>query len=273
MAVAVLLATYSPRPGRINAAFLTIGTLPQVLLAYLLPSSIVPRYGAEAGFVILCGAGVFCAVLGLVIGQPLVPDPVPQQSGKIGRSTLVVLSLMAALLSTAAIGSCWSYAERIATETGLTDAQTGLAIAVSLAFQVLGSLLVALVGWRLPYIPVLVIGALAQVGCMILLLASHGSVTTIVGLSLFGFLWQGCFPFGMDLLVSVDESRASAPLIMPLAFVGLSVGPLIASFFVGTTVRGALYCSAWAFAGTALLYLAVHQLMRYRATRPLEGVT
>jgi hypothetical protein len=75
-----------------------------------------------------------------------------------------------------------------------------------------------------------------------------------------GFLFQGCVPFTTDLIISVDESRATAPLLLPLLFIGLSVGALAASLFVGASVGGAFYVSMVLFMFAIACYALIFWL-------------
>jgi hypothetical protein len=87
---------------------------------------------------------------------------------------------------------------------------------------------------------------------------------------LFGLLWQGCLPFASDLMVSVDTSRKSAPLVLPLTCLGLSVGPFVASFFVATGARGALQVSLCIFVAAAFLYGILFWRMSQHTGRAAE---
>jgi uncharacterized membrane protein YkvI len=66
----------------------------------------------------------------------------------------------------------------------------------------------------------------------------------------------------MDLIVAVDSSRTTAPLILPLIIAGLSVGPLVASYFVDHSVAGAFRVS---LAGFVLALLAYSSVFRSQA--------
>jgi MFS transporter, DHA1 family, inner membrane transport protein len=269
VAVAVLVTTYSRSPARISAAFLTVSAIPQVIMSYLLPAWISPHFGSSAGFVVMGAIGIVCAALTFGVREPLVPGRITDV-GKLSGAPIVLFSLATALMTASAIGACWSYAERIGVEIGLTADQVGMCITASLVFQVLGSLLVALIGWRISYRSALLAGALLQVLATLGLLMSHDFLTMAVALSSFGFLWQGCLPFASDLMVSVDTSRQSAPLIMPLTFVGLSVGPFVASFFVSTGARGALQVGLWIFVAAAVLYGVLFGLTSQRVARGVK---
>jgi MFS transporter, DHA1 family, inner membrane transport protein len=238
VAVAVLSISYSSAPARLNAAFLTVGAAPQLLLAYLIPVLLVPRFGPNFGFELMVGVGLSCALLALTVRERFAPESL-QPLQRVAWTPTVVLALIATLVMAAGIGACWSYVGLLAAELGLNPQQTGLAVAASLICQLLGSLLVAIVGWRLSFRAALLGGAVLQAVTVMWLLGAHQALEFSVALGIFGFLWQGGMPFAMDLIVAVDSSRATAPLVLPLNLTGLSVGPLAASCFVDHSVVGA----------------------------------
>jgi len=254
VAVAVMSISYSNMPGRLNAIFLTAGTTPQMVLAYVIPSFLVPAFGRNVGFAVMALTGLLCGVLALCVRERFAPAREPG-SGRIEWTRTVILVLSATIVTAAAIGACWGYAGPLAAEIGMSSQSIGLAVTASLIFQVLGSLIVAIVGYRLSFRIALLGGVFIQVLAAVALLRSHGSIPFTLALCVFGFLWQGCMPFAMDLMVAVDKSRATAPLILPLMIGGLSVGPFVASFAVGETVTPAFWVGIVGFAASFLIYV------------------
>jgi DHA1 family inner membrane transport protein len=266
VAVAVLSISYSNAPARLNAVFLTVGAAPQLLLAYLIPALFVPRFGPNVGFLFMVGVGLSCALMALCVRERFVPQAL-QPLGRIAWSQTVVLALIAILFMAAAIGACWSYVGPLAAELGLNPEQTGVAVAASLICQLLGSLVVAIVGWRLSFRAALLGGAVLQAVTVLWLLGAHQTLEFSVALGIFGFLWQGGMPFAMDLIVAVDSSRATAPLVLPLSLTGLSVGPLAASYFVDHSVVGAFHV------GILGCFLAVISYLLVFRSRPAIQVS
>lgn len=256
IAVSILTISHGAAPARLNAIYLTAGATPQLVFAYLLPVKVFPVYGVESGFYILAGVGLLSAALAGVIRDRLAPEP-EEAGGRVAWTPKVVLALAATLVTASAIGACWSYAEPMGARQGLTTAAVGVAITISLAFQIIGSLVVALVGYRLPFRLVLPGGVIVQAAAVMTLIAIPGIVGFSFGLAVFGFCWQACLPFAMDLVIEADASRMTAPLVMPLTLAGLSMGPLIASALVGASVIGAFVFSIAAFVTAAGLYLFI----------------
>jgi MFS transporter, DHA1 family, inner membrane transport protein len=266
VAIVVLSISYSTAPTRLNAAFLTVAAVPQLLFAYLIPAMLAPRVALDFGFVLLGGVGLLCALLAVCIRERFTPgDFQPLQ--RIAWTPPVALALFATLMTAAAIGACWGYAGPMAAELGLSAGQVGVAVAVSLICQLLGSLVVAVVGWRLSFRTALLCGCLLQAATVMCLLGAHHALEFTLALGVFGCLWSAGMSFAMDLIVAVDSSRTTAPLILPLSLAGLSIGPFIASCFVDHSVAAAFRVSLVGFAVALLAYLCV---FRSRATIQLS---
>lgn len=256
IAAAVLSICYGKSPGRLNAAFLTIGAAPQILLAYLIPAELVQRFGLNVGFEILAGVGLACSLMALCVRERFAPEMTRSTQG-IAWTPTVVLVLAATLFTAAAIGACWSYLGPMGAALGLDQEQTGVAVSIATTCALVGSLLVAVVGWRLSFRAALLGGTILQIATVMWILRARGALEFNTALGLFGFLWQGLVPFAMDLIVSVDSSRATAPLVLPLNIAGLSVGPLVASYCVEHSVVGAFRVALIGFVAALVAYLVI----------------
>lgn len=268
VAVVVLSITYCNAPARLNAIFLAVNAVPQVLLAYLLPAVFFPIMGKSFGFALMAVVGFGCALLALCVRERMAPDP-EEVSNRITWTPSVNLTLAASLIASAAIGACWSYAEPMATEIKLVPNEIGIAVAASLIFQVLGPLLVAWKGWRLPFRQVLVVEGAIQALTVTMIIRANSAIAFTVALCVFGFLWTGSIPFATDLFILVDSSRAIVPLLFPLGLAGMSAGPFFASFLVGQSVASAFYFGVFGFVASTMLYVAVFWLAR-KAKPPAE---
>jgi MFS family permease len=256
VAVAVLSMSHSSVPARVSAACFTLSSVPQLLFAYLIPAVLAPRFGPNFGFELMFAVGLSCALLAMCVSERFAPK-FPRSKHRIAWTPNVVLALLATLLLAAAIGACWSYMGPMAAELGLNPEQTGVAVASSLVCQLLGSLIVAIVGWRLSFRVALLGGTILQAVSVFWLSGAHHALEFSVALGFFGLLWQGSMPFAMDLIVAVDSSRATAPLVLPLNLAGLSAGPLAASYWVNQSVVGAFHVGIVGFCLALLAYLLV----------------
>jgi hypothetical protein len=48
LATTNIASTRARHPGRLSATFLMVATIPQVIAAYTLPATVIPRFGADA---------------------------------------------------------------------------------------------------------------------------------------------------------------------------------------------------------------------------------
>lgn len=269
VAVAILTITYSVAPGRLNAIYLTAGATPQLILAYLLPAAIVPAFGPDAGFYALAAIGLVGALLAAALRDRFAPS-YADRHGRLLWTWTLRLALAATLVTAAAIGAAWAYIEPMGAGYGFAPERVGLALTISLLFQICGSFLVAVAGYRLPFRMTLPTGVGLQGLSLAYLLLSTSFTAFCAALALFGFLWQACLPFAMDLVVEADPSRTTAPLIMPISLAGLSFGPLAASALVGESVAGAFRFSIVGFAVAMAIYLLLF-IRSERIPRPASG--
>jgi hypothetical protein len=254
MAVVVLCITYGKAPGRLNAAFMTITAVPPIAATYYMS-----RFGAGIGYAAMAIFGLAGGAMAVAIRQPFAPST-PEGSHRIKWTLPVVLSLSGTLLSSAANGAAWSYVVALGLELGFHSEQIGGAVMSYTALQLVSTLLIMIIGYRMPFSFALLSGTTLQFATIVLLLNSHNFWIFFVALSTLGFLFQGCVPFTTDLIISVDESRATAPLLLPLLFIGLGVGSLIASPFVGASVGGAFHVSIVLYMSAVACYALVFWL-------------
>ncbi len=72
----------------------------------------------------------------------------------------------------------------------------------------------------------------------------------------FGLLWLGLQPYQIRQMLTLDPSRRSAFLVIPLALTGLSLGPFAVSFAVhGNDVGGCFRVAAAFLAASAVLFM------------------
>lgn len=259
--VAVLSISYGKSPGRLNASFLTIAAVPQILFAYLIPAEFAPRFGPNVGFEIMAAVGFLTSLLALCVGEPFAPQSTGAAQ-RIAWTPTVVLVLVATLFTAGASGACWNYVGPMGAAVGMGEEQTGVAVSMATTCALMGSLLVAVVGWRLSARVALLGGSIVQAVAIIWILHVHDAPGFKAALALFAFLWQGLMPFAMDLIVSVDSSRATAPLVLPIYIAGFSLGPLVASCFVAHTAAGAYWVALLGFVAAFITYLGIFRERR-----------
>jgi predicted MFS family arabinose efflux permease len=250
----IAIVTHTRHPDRVNGVLLAVATIPQILAAYLLPVAITPRWGGNAGFGLL---GAFALIS--TVGAFRLVSP-PQRMRHIEskgwlRSPAVLIALMAVVTQNAGIGAAWNYIEQLGSQHRFAPDEIGLALSASLGFQVVGAFFVSWVGWRTPHRLALLAGVVLQTAVVLALAQTDHFTFYFFETCVFGLFWLALQPFQIQQLIMLDPSRRAVLLVMPLSLVGLSLGPLLASFVVSQgDVRNAFWMAAAIFGLSAILF-------------------
>lgn len=261
----------SARPERQAGVFVTVQTLAQLVLAALLPRTVMIAMGVDGALVTLAVISVTAAGAAFAAPRAFAPLLRPEAGGG-GFSGLAWAGLAAVFLYMAFIVAIWVYLEPLAAAVGLPPARAHDAVAAALAMQVLGGLVATLIGERLKASHVLLGAGAINLG-LVLALSSHPSGAAFIGLvAAFGFLWLFVLPFHTVLLIGIDPTRRASMQLGAAQLLGSSAGPLAASLLVGDTdAGGAMKLAAACLVAALALILAVVTLLSRRG--PLaEGV-
>ena len=243
MATTNIAITRGKHPERLSATFLMVSAIPQVAASYLLPATVMPRFGADSGFGILCVLAVVGIAVAFLLGKEIQDAP-PHKSAAQVWTPAVIIGLCAVILQNAANGAGWEYQARIGENLHFSGSVVGTAIAADLIFQIIGTFAVAWIAWRLPFRAVLLASCFVQAGILITMGMVHAPYAYIAICALFGMMWLGVNPFQVSLLIDLDKTRQVALLLASLQLIGFSTGPLICSFFVSPgNVAGAFWCA------------------------------
>ncbi|KRB85320.1 hypothetical protein ASE00_00485 [Sphingomonas sp. Root710] len=259
ISVTALSIAFCPVPARLSGLFLTVSVPPPLLLAYTLPSYIMPRFGSSAGFVALAIIGLVCAAAATFICDDLA-HKLDEGRRRVRWTLLTCLALGGILLSSAGFAAAWAYVDPLAVGHGLSPGQIGTAVTATIAGQFLISLFVASYGWRMPMMITLLVMSALQAALALALIWTGSPLGFAVALASFGLLWQGAVPFATALLVAIDESRALAPMFFPIQLIGMAIGPFLASFVAGSSVASVLVLAAVLYGITAAIFLLVGQV-------------
>ena len=244
-------------PDRLNAIFLAAATAPQVLLAYLLPIWIVPRFGTAGAFTVLAILSLASAGCALLLTKSAKADTA-ETIGKPQWTWKVFLALGAIVLQLAAIGGAWNYIALLSDQRHFPPSVAGLAVSGGLIFQVIGALAVAMWSSRLNHRLALVFATACQAGVICLLSLAHTAVPFLGAAFTFGLFWLAVSPFQIRLLIDFDPTRRAAMILTAVTLVGLSIGPTIAAAGVrGQDVSGAYWICGGLMAVGAALYSAL----------------
>lgn len=263
---AISTITRAERPERLSGVFVTVQTLAQLVLAAVLPATVVPWFGINGALEALGVISMLTAVAALAGANSYSPLPKAAKGGG-GIGLRPLLGLAACFLFMAFIVALWVYLEPLAELSGMSAKQAGLAVAVALGMQVAGGAAATLAArrWRRPGIVLLAVGALNG-GILAILFGAPQAALFMGAVAVFGFLWLFALPFQTLLLIQLDPTRRAAMQLGTAQLLGSSFGPLVASFVVSNDeVRGAVGLSA------ALLVLALIAIGLVTACRPASA--
>jgi MFS family permease len=238
----------SAAPDRWAGIYLTVQTLAQFIFAAVMTSWIHPNHAVQGDFGLLAVAGLVCAVAAFALPPAFVA--LPKAAGEVeGALAIPPLRGFAALgvpfLLMMCIVGIWVYYDPIAQQAGLSSHISGVAVYISLAFQVLGGTLATLTAGRLKWFPVFVICVAVDFGMIALLGAHPSALLFLVDAAVFGFIWLFILPFLVPMTIEADPSRRSAVLISGVALLGASLGPTLAGMIITPDdTRGALWFGA-----------------------------
>jgi MFS transporter, DHA1 family, inner membrane transport protein len=248
--IAVGLITRRHDASRINAIFLGAQAFSQGAAAALIPVTLGPAFGANAGLWMLGGSAALAPLLLLLVPKEL-PEFKEVTTVALGMGLSAIAALASGLLMMAGIVGLWIYVEPIAAGSHISPRVVSFAIAASLAAQVVGATtVVALHRWIKPVAGLLTTAA-AYLGLVALFASAPSQPLFVTATLAFGFLWTVALALGMPLILSADPSRRAALYGPAATILGSSLGPLLAgAFATDTNIRPAL------LATTAMFLLA-----------------
>lgn len=228
IAVIMIAISHSDRPERLGGIFLSVSGPPSLIIAYMLPSTLVPALGWNAGFTVMAAIGGVCALAGLVYKGDFTPERFSTHPTFVWNRP-IILALAATLIANAGFGACWTYVEPLAQLRGIPPVRIGGIVTFAIACMISGSFAVALSGRHFRALGFLKAAAVLQIGAVLLLLAASQDLPFALALGGLCFFWQASAPCAIALITALDETRATASLSFPLQLVGLSIGPLAAA--------------------------------------------
>jgi MFS family permease len=240
-------------PERWAGVFFTAQTAAQLILAIVLATWALPRFGANGGFVALS----VVALAGVVpaLATPRGFEAMIRKPGEGGAPPpRGWIALLATLIFVAGGGAIGVYLEPLAHQAGLSAGVAGAALWTSLVGQVVGGALATFLAGRVGYFTVFLIGSALSL-----------CVWTILGLRIPAWLFVAdnivagvvtllIAPFIAPMTIEADPSRRAALQTGAAQLLGGALGPLLSSLVVSETdVRGVL----WLGCGLVLLGLAI----------------
>jgi len=232
--IAIGFISRTVTPERWAAVLFTGMGITQLGAATLLSAAILPRFGANGGYVMLAGS----AALGLPIALflPRALGAVPGQEGEGGAGLPPPrgwVALAATLAFGAAISAVSVYVVPLAEQAGLGVATGRTAISVGLGCQILGGALAMLLAGRARYIHVFwatIAGLIAAWAVY----ASHLPAAVFIGAAALAGVCGGFAPpFLVPMTIEADPTRRTAVQSGAAQLLAGALGPLFAALVVG----------------------------------------
>ena len=256
-------------PERWAGVFFTTQTVAQLALAVVLALWVMPRFGANGGFVALAAA----SLMGLApaMAAPSRYAPLPKAPGESGAPPLRGwIALGATLIYVSAAGAVSVYLQPLAHQAGLGAGVARTALWVSLTAQVIGAAAATALAGKVRYFTVLLIASGAYLAVWFIY-AHHLSAWLFVSANaLAGLVTLFLSPFLVPMIIEADPSRRAGLQSGAAQLLGGAMGPALASLVVGDeNVRGVL----WLGAALLLVGLAVVAWLRFAAGRLISTPT
>lgn len=256
VAAALVAISRVARVERASAIFLAAQTLLQAAVAAALPL-LSAQSRTDAALVTLAAAGVIAAVSAAALPSYLRPAAPDAERGALTPASLT--ALLCAGLFLGAIVSVWSYFGLWLIHYGYPPAFEGTAVALCLVSQVVGALVAARYGERLPNPQTIAACALTGVVLVVLFFLFRGSAAAIIAISMaFGFVWLFTLPFFAGWLIEIDPSRRAVLYLTAFQLGGAALLPSLAGVAVGhfainamLVFSGAIFAALAAVAWTA----------------------
>lgn len=271
--IAIAMIARTETPERWSAIFVTATTVVQMLLAPLLTSFVLPRFGASGGYAVLAAVSASGFVFAVLVSPRYAPLVRPQGEGGT-PPPLGWAALFATLIFVACFGAVGVYTVPIAEQIGLSAQLAGTAISASLLGQVIGGSSAAALAGRVHYLPVFAVGTLCFLGIWTLWALPVAGWVFVVSDGLAGFLYMLMLPFLVPMAIEADPSRRAAVLSGAAQVLAGAMGPLASSFAVSKSdMHGALYLGAGLIVSGTVMMAGLHRItLRERAHRQMAVV-
>ncbi|WP_394761211.1 MFS transporter [Phenylobacterium sp.] len=268
--IAIGFISRTVTPERWAAVLFTGMGITQLGAATVLSAVILPRFGANGGYVMLAGG----AALGLPVALflPRALGAVPGQEGHGAGAGAPPLKGWIALLGTlcfaAPLAAVAVYVVPLARQAGLSVGAGRTAISVGLACQILGGVLATVLAGRVRYIAVFWACAVAlfSTWAVYALGAPAGLFIAVTGLA--GVCGGLGGPFLVPMTIEADPSRRAAVQSGAVQLLAGALGPLLAALVVSERdAHGVLMLAAALLVAGLAIIMGLHRANRRAAAR------
>jgi predicted MFS family arabinose efflux permease len=267
--ISTTIVSDSRDPNRAFGMKLGVETVPGVLMLFVLPAMIIPRWGFGGVAVTLGG---FAALTAITIGW--LPKEGTRQSesnavaGAIEASVLAWLSLIPIFLFFSGIVGVWSFLERYSHALSLDPAETGIVLAGTLIASVVGGFAAASVGSRF--------GESAPIKFTMFIYVA-GTVglwfsTSLLGFGVSSVMLLFTLNLGLTFLIGSTarfDVRGNFVVLTTAAITAaVIVGPVLAGYLIEAVGYGALFAMT---ISVGLCALGLHMAITAKARRLTRG--
>ncbi|HEX5262526.1 MAG TPA: hypothetical protein VFW13_03310 [Phenylobacterium sp.] len=230
--IAIGFIARTQTPERWAAVLFTGMGITQLGAATLLTAYILPRFGANGGYVMLACAAALGLPLTALIPRALADLPTTEGGGG-APPPKGWIALFATLCYAAPIAAVAVYVVPFAHEAGLSTGVGRTAISVGLACQILGGALATVLAGRVRYITIFWFCAAALLATWTTYAVS-APAALFVGMAGLGGLCGGLGgPFLVPMTIEVDPTRRTAMQSGAVQLLAGAFGPLLAAMVVG----------------------------------------
>ena len=256
--ITVGMVVRSRTPERWSGVFFTGQTVAQLMLAAAFWAWVMPRFGANGGFLTLGLTSLLGVPIALL--APSRYKALEQAGGTEGAPPpRGWLALLATVVIVAANGAVSVYLEPLARQAGLSANVARLALFVSLTAQVAGGTIATLIAGKARYIMVFA-------ACVVAFLVAWGiyglrpnAELFVAATALAGFTTLLLNPFLTPMIIEADPSRRAGMQSAGAQILGGAAGPLLAAFLVSDAdVRGVLVLGSAALVLGFCMIFAIH---------------
>ena len=267
--IAIGFIARTQTPERWAAVLFTGMGITQLGAATLLTAYILPRFGANGGYVMLAVAAALCLSLAPFIPRALGDLPGTDAGGSGAPPPKGWIALFATLCYAAPIAAVAVYVVPLAHQAGLSTGAGRTAISVGLACQILGGALATGMAGRVRYITVFWF-------CGAALLATWATYATSAPAALFvamsglGGICGGLGgPFLVPMTIEVDPTRRTAMQSGAVQLLAGAFGPFLAALVVGEReAHGVLVMAASLLIVGVAVMVGLHRSARAARTAP-----
>jgi hypothetical protein len=228
-------------PERWAAVLFTGMGVTQLIAATGVSALVLPRFGANGGYVTVAAAMVLALPVALFLPSRL-GTPAGAEGATSGAPPFRGwVALFGTLCMAASLTSVAIYVVPLAQQAGLGVATGRTAISVSLAFNMIGGALAAWLGGRVRYITVFCVTAAIFVATWAVYAIHSPAWLFIAMTALAGLAAYVAGPFLVPMTVEADPSRRAAMQSGAVQLMAGAFGPLLAAFSVREhEIRGVL---------------------------------